>query len=136
MYKRTVTYTDYFGQERKEDVYFNLNRAELMKLELSTQRGYTNMLQSLIDKKDGPTIMQTFDKIIRMAYGEKSDDGRRFIKSEALSEAFTQTPMYDQLFMELCTDSKAAAEFINNIIPKDLRDEATEANIIDMVRQN
>lgn len=135
MYKRTITYTDYFGEEREEAIYFNLNRAELMKLELSTQQGYTKMLQDLIAKKDGPTIMQTFDKIIRMAYGEKSEDGRRFVKSEALSEAFTQTPMYDQLFMELCTDSKAAAEFVKNIIPQDLQAEVAEPNIIDMVRQ-
>lgn len=136
MYKRTITYTDYFGQERKEDVYFNLNRSELTKLQLSTQRGYVNMLQDLIDKNDGPTIMKTFDEIIRMAYGEKSEDGRRFIKSPELSEAFTQTPMYDQLYMELCTDAKAAAEFVNNIIPQDLRDEASKQNVVAVARQN
>ena len=136
MYKRTITYTDYFGQERKEDVYFNLNRSELTKLQLSTQRGYVNMLQDLIDKNDGPTIMKTFDEIIRMAYGEKSEDGRRFIKSPELSEAFTQTPMYDQLYMELCTDAKAAAEFVNNIIPQDLRDEASKQDVVAVVRKN
>lgn len=135
MYKRTITYTDYFGKERKEDVYFNLNRAELTKLELSTQRGYVNMLQGLIDKNDGPTIMNTFDEIIRMAYGEKSEDGRRFIKSPELSEAFTQTPMYDQLYMELCTDAKAAAEFVNGIIPQDLRQEAQE-DVVSIARKN
>lgn len=136
MYKRTITYTDYFGQERKEDVYFNLNRSELTKLQLSTQRGYVNMLQDLIDKNDGPTIMKTFDEIIRMAYGEKSEDGRRFIKSPELSEAFTQTPMYDQLYMELCTDAKAAAEFVNNIIPQDLRDEASKQDVVAVARQH
>lgn len=136
MYKRTITYTDYFGQERKEDVYFNLNRSELTKLQLSTQRGYVNMLQDLIDKNDGPTIMKTFDEIIRMAYGEKSEDGRRFIKSPELSEAFTQTPMYDQLYMELCTDAKAAAEFVNNIIPQDLRDQASKQDVVAVARQN
>lgn len=135
MYKRTITYTDYFGKERKEDVYFNLNRAELTKLELSTQRGYVNMLQDLINKNDGPTIMNTFDEIIRMAYGEKSEDGRRFIKSPELSEAFTQTPMYDQLYMELCTDAKAAAEFVNGIIPQDLRQEAQE-DVVSIARKN
>lgn len=136
MYKRTITYTDYFGQERKEDVYFNLNYSELTKLQLSTQRGYVNMLQDLIDKNDGPTIMKTFDDIIRMAYGEKSEDGRRFIKSPELSEAFTQTPMYDQLYMELCTDAKAAADFVNGIIPQDLRSEASKQNVVTMARQN
>lgn len=136
MYKRTITYTDYFGQERKEDVYFNLNYSELTKLQLSTQRGYVNMLQDLIDKNDGPAIMKTFDEIIRMAYGEKSEDGRRFIKSPELSEAFTQTPMYDKLYMELCTDAKAAAEFVNNIIPQDLRGEASKQDVVAVARQH
>lgn len=136
MYKRTITYTDYFGQERTEDVYFNLNQSELTKLQLSTQRGYVNMLQDLIAKNDGPTIMKTFDEIIRMAYGERSEDGRRFIKSPELSEAFAQTPMYDKLYMELCTDAKAAADFVNGIIPKHLRDEASKQDIVSVARQN
>lgn len=136
MYKRSITYTDYFGQERTETVYFNLNRAELTKLELSTQRGYTNMLQDLIDKKDGPTIMRTFDEVIRASYGEKSEDGRRFVKSKELSDAFCQTPMYDQLFMELCTDSKAGAEFMNGIIPDDLKDQVQKENIVTVARQH
>jgi hypothetical protein len=137
MYRRTMTYTDYFGTERTEDVYFNLNQAELTKLQLSTQNGYVDMLQRLIDAKDGPAIMETFDKIIRMAYGEKSSDGRRFIKSEELSEAFTQTPMYEALYMELCTDAKAAAEFVKAILPEQLIKQAEQQNTItDVVRQN
>lgn len=121
MYKKTITYTDFFDNERTEDFYFNLNRTELMKLELGTQRGFANMTQSIIDANDGPTIMEKFNEIIMMSYGEKSDDGRRFIKSKDLSEKFSQTPAYDAFFMEICTDAKAAAEFVNGIVPKDLR---------------
>ena len=133
MYKRSITYTDYFGDERTETVYFNLNRAELMKLELGTHGGYAAMLQELIDSNDGPKIMDIFAKIIHMAYGEKSEDGRRFIKSDKLSTEFEQTPMYDQLFMELCTDAKLAAEFVNGIIPADLQE---KANVVSVARQN
>jgi hypothetical protein len=125
MFKKTITYEDYNGISRTEDFYFNLNRSELTKLELSQQSGYGAMMQRIIDANDGPAIMEIFDKIVRMAYGVKSEDGRRFMKSEAISDEF----------MELCTDSKAAANFINGIIPADLREQAQE-NVVDMARKN
>ena len=81
MYKKTITYTDYFGVERTEDFYFNLTTSELMQLQLSTQQGFYNEMQTLIDSHDGPKIMDAFNKIIMQAYGEKSEDGRRFIKT-------------------------------------------------------
>lgn len=135
MYKRTITYTDYFDVERTEDVYFNLSETELTKLQLSKQNGYVAMLQSLIDAKNGPAIMEVFDEIIRMAYGEKSEDGRRFIKSEELTEAFTQTPIYDQLYMELCTNADSAAEFVKNIIPAKYRDQVDSAELNAKVKE-
>lgn len=135
MFKKTITYEDYNGTSRTEDFYFNLNRSELTKLELSQQSGYGAMMQRIIDANDGPAIMEIFDKIVRMAYGVKSEDGRRFMKSEEISDEFAQTPAYDSLFMELCTDSKAAANFINGIIPADLREQAQE-NVVDMARKN
>ena len=95
------------------------------------------MMRRAVDSNNGPEIMNMFDKIIRMAYGEKSEDGRRFVKSEAISEAFSQTPAYDELFMSLCTDSKAAADFVNNIIPADLREQANQQeNVVTMARKN
>ena len=135
MYKRTITYTDYFDVERTEDVYFNLSETELTKLQLSKQNGYVAMLQSLIDAKNGPAIMEVFDEIIRMAYGEKSEDGRRFVKSEELTEAFTQTPIYDQLYMELCTNADSAAEFVKNIIPAKYRDQVDSAELNAKVKE-
>ncbi len=133
MYKKTITYTDYFGVERTEDFYFNLTISELMQLQLSTQQGFYNEMQTLIDSHDGPKIMDAFNKIIMQAYGEKSEDGRRFIKSPEISKAFTETPAYDKFFMELIEDSKAAAEFINGIVPKDKKLSSDEtAKIIAM----
>lgn len=124
MLKKRIKYTDYDGNEREEDFYFNLTKAEITEMELSTEGGLQNMIEKIIDAKDTPQIIQFFKKIILMAYGEKSPDGRRFIKSEDLSTAFTQTPAYSELFMELATDDVAASAFINGIIPKDLAEAA------------
>lgn len=120
MLKRKITYTDYNGVERTEDFYFNLTKAELTRMELSVDGGMANMLQRVADAKDGPTIMKLFEELLLTAYGEKSDDGRRFMKSKAISEAFSQTEAYSIIFMELVTDDKKAAEFIQNIIPSDI----------------
>ena len=120
MLKKRIEYVDYDDNKRAEDFYFNLTKAEITELELSTEGGLQQMIEKIIDARDTPQIIKFFKEIILMSYGEKSADGRRFIKSKDLSEAFTQTPAYSELFMELATDEKAASEFINGIIPKDL----------------
>jgi hypothetical protein len=124
MLKETVTYVDFNGIERKEDVYFNLTQSELMEMELGTEGGFAEKLQKLVDAQDGPGLFKNFKDIIKKAYGVKSDDGKRFIKSPELSEEFTQTPVYDQIFMKLVTDDKEAARFINGIVPKELSEQA------------
>lgn len=122
MLKKTITYTDYNGVERKEDFYFNLTKAEITEMELSTAGGFAEMIQKVIDAQDGPTIIKVFKDLVLKAYGEKSADGKRFIKSEEISTAFSQTEAYSILFMELATNSKSAAEFVNGIIPADMKD--------------
>ena len=118
MLKKTITYTDYNGSERTEDFYFNLTKAEIMEMELTTVGGLSAMIEKIVAAKDGPTIIKTFKDLVLKAYGEKSADGRRFIKSPEIAEAFSQTEAYSQIFMELATDDEAAAKFVNGIIPE------------------
>lgn len=127
MFKRTETYTDYNGVERTEDFYFNLTEAELTEMELGTTGGLADMIRKLIDAKDVPTIIRYFKDLVFKAYGEKSPDGRRFIKSEEISKAFSQTEAYSQIFMDLATDSQAASAFVNGILPARLRNRVNEA---------
>ena len=124
MYKETITYKDYNGLERKEDFYFNLTHAELTEMELGVVGGFTEMVQKIIDTQDAPQLVETFKKIILKSYGEKSADGRRFIKIDEhgtpLSIAFSQTEAYSQLFMALATDADRAAKFVNGVVPSDV----------------
>lgn len=126
MLKKTITYLDYDENERTEDFYFNLTNAELMELQLGTSGGLESMLKQIISAQDVPKIVEIFKKIILMSYGEKSLDGKRFIKNKELTDAFTQTEAYSQLFMELSTDSEKAAAFINAVIPKSIADKIKE----------
>lgn len=124
MIKKTVTYDDYNGFSRTEDFYFNLTKAEVMEMQLSTVGGLDTMLKKLVATNDMPSIIKVFKDLVLKAYGEKSPDGRRFIKNDELRSEFEQTEAYSIIFMELATDDKAAAEFINGIVPKDLADQA------------
>lgn len=126
MLKKTVTYTDYNGVERTEDFYFNLTKAEITEMELSTAGGFAEMLQKVVAAQDAPSIIKVFKDLVLKAYGEKSPDGKRFVKSEEISTAFSQTEAYSQIFMELATDSKAAAAFANGIVPGDMKADAAK----------
>ena len=124
MIKKTITYTDYNGVERTEDHYFNLTKAEIMEMELSTTGGLAEMIQKITKAQDAPAIIKVFKDLVLKSYGEKSPDGRRFIKSKELSDAFAQTEAYSQLFMELATDADAASKFVNGIMPADVAAQA------------
>lgn len=118
MLKKTITYTDYNGVERTESFYFNFTKAEIAEMELSTEGGLGERIQKIIEAKDTPTLVKIFKKLILDAYGVKSDDGKRFIKSKELSDEFAQTEAYSNLFMELATNSDSASAFVNGIVPK------------------
>lgn len=120
MLKKTITYNDYNGTERTEDFYFNLSKAEIMEMEMGTTGGLAEMIQRIVAAQDVPAIIKIFKDLVLKAYGVKSADGKRFIKSEELSTEFSQTEAYSILFMELATDADAAAKFINGIVPADV----------------
>lgn len=127
MLKKTIKYVDYDNNEREEDFYFNLSQAELTTMQMSEVGGLEKKLDNIVKAQDAPRIMEMFRDIIRRSYGVKSPDGRRFVKSEALSDEFEQTEAYSILFMELCTNAEAAAAFVQGILPKDLAEEVKKA---------
>lgn len=132
MYKKTVTYVDYDGVERTESFYFNLTKAELTNLELTTEGTMTSMIKKIIEENDIPRLITLFQKIIDISYGVKSDDGKRFMKNPELLAAFKENPAYSEIYMSLIENDNAAAEFVNGIMPKDLQDAMNQgaANII------
>lgn len=119
MLKKTMTYIDFDGNERTEDFYFNLTKAELLEMEVSTEGGMERFVKKIIDSRNGKEIADIFKEIILRSYGEKSLDGKHFVKSKEISESFKNTQAYSDLYMELATDDEKAASFINGIIPND-----------------
>ena len=127
MLAKTITYTDYNDVERTETFYFNLSKAELMEMELGTEGGYTSYLRKISETQNIPALAAIFKDLILMTVGEKSIDGKRFVKSDEIRDAFKQSEAYSVLYMELATDPAKAGEFVNGIIPKSLAKEVDQA---------
>lgn len=120
MLKKTIVYTDFNGQETEEEFFFHLSKAELVELEMSHEGGFVESMQKIVEAEDNKAIIAEFKKIILQSYGKKSMDGKRFIKNQTLRDEFESSEAYSTLFMELVTDTDAAIEFMNGIIPGDL----------------
>lgn len=120
MIKKTVTYVDYNGVERTEDFYFNLTKAEVAEMEMSVEGGFSKMLEEIVASKDNVKIVNLFKQMVLKAYGEKSADGRRFMKSEEISKAFSETEAYSEIFMSLALNENEAAAFVNGIMPANI----------------
>lgn len=117
MLKKNIKYIDFDGNERNETFLFNLTKAEVAEMEMSTDGGLTKMLEKIIETSDSKRIIEIFKDLILRSYGEKSPDGKRFIKTKELRDGFAQTEAYSDLFMELSTNAELAAEFFNGIVP-------------------
>lgn len=127
MYRKNITYTDFNGVERSEDFYFNLTEAEVVEW-MTTNSDYTldKVLEDLTKKRDIKSLLESVKDLIYRAYGEISLDGRRFVKNPEVKANFMETNAYSQLFLEIATDAKAAAEFFNNTLPKDLAEKVDQ----------
>lgn len=126
MITKTIKYTDYNGNEREEKFYFNLTKTEITEINFDlSSDGVTlqDKLKNMIEQKDSASIFKFFKMLIIKSYGEKSEDGKRFIKSDDMGIGFTQTEAYNVLLEELLSkeDGSLAVEFIKGIIPQDLQ---------------
>jgi len=124
MIKKTIVYTDFNDQTVTEEHYFNLSRAELIELEISTEGGYGAFLEGVSQSKDNAFIFQQFKKILLDTYGKKSEDGKRFLKSAEISKEFEESEAYSQLIFDFFTDPEAAGKFFTELVPTGMLEEA------------
>lgn len=127
MIKKTITYVDFNDIERTETFYFNYSKAELLEMEMTTEGGFVERVQRIIDAKDSGSLVKLWKKFVIDAYGVKSDDGRRFMKNDEIRAAFVECPAYSTIFMELATDDVAGAEFVKGVVPADMAKQIASA---------
>lgn len=131
MIKKTMTYVDFDENARTEDYYFNLTQAEIQKMQLSINGGLDKFLEKIIAEQDQTKIYSYMEEFVQSSYGEKSNDGKYFIKTEEALQRFMSTQAYSDLLVELTTNAKAAAEFINGVIPQKYVDALKNANPVE-----
>lgn len=135
MLVKEITYTDFNGDERTEKFYFNLTKSELMEKQLTHPGGYVEYLERIIAAKDQVLVVEAFRDLILDSYGEKSEDGKRFVKSKTISEGFHQSEAYSELFISLLSNPEEAAAFVRGIIPKVELSEEQKADIATRTKQ-
>lgn len=126
MIKKTVTFTDFDGNKRTEDFYFHLTEQELTEWELSVDGGLSGVLTRIVNSQDTKTLIGIFKDLLMKSYGVKTPDGRGFVKNEEVLNNFTCTQAFSDIYMELATDDKAAAEFVNGVMPTGLAEKANK----------
>lgn len=134
MFIKKITYKDFAGETRTEEYMFNMSKSDVVQWRYSVNGGIEEVFRRIIDKNDQTALMAMVKDLIRRSYGERSLDGKSFVKRKNgvdLIEEFEQTAAYDALFMELITNSKAAAEFLNGLMPPDLVAELDKYRLAD-----
>lgn len=129
MLKKTITYTNYNDEQKTRDYYFNLKKSELIDLQFSTAKGFMDYIEEITKSQDNVRIWKAFRDIVLLAYGEKSEDGERFVKSDELRKSFEETEAFSELIYELMSNETAAANFINGIMPADLAANTKQGNL-------
>lgn len=130
MLKKTIKYTDYNGMERTEDFYFNLNKAEIIEMNMSISGGLIEKIERITQTQDGPELYKLFRDLVHKSYGVKSLDGKRIIKNEQILAEFIQTEAYSEFIYELVNNADAASEFVNGIVPKEARPSTAQLNAL------
>jgi len=126
MYKKNITYTDFNGDERTDAFYFNLSDAEILELQVSYGGDMSRIMRNMLEKRDAKGLLGIITNLIQTSYGEKSSDGKRFMKNQEIRDSFVTTDAYSKLVLELLNDDKEFEKFMTNVIPSDRREQLSE----------
>jgi hypothetical protein len=129
MLKKDVVYEDFNGEQQTETLWFHVSKSEMIQLNFEENLGSLAAMVKA-NKANEQDILKVFKKIVGLAYGVKSEDGRRFHKDAAQTADFLNSQAYDALFMDILTgDSGKALEFIFGMFPADLAEAARKEKI-------
>ena len=129
MVKKTLTFTNFEGEEVTKDFYFNLSKMEFRELDRAIPGGLNNRIEQIRVEKDEDRLLDLMSTLILSSYGEKAEDGR-FVKEDAqgrkLSSYFKVSEAWDVLFLNLLQNEQELNEFLVGIVPKDVAEGAKE----------
>ena len=117
MQKLTVQYQNWDGDLETEDLYFHLNIKELQEME-KWDVPLTKRIAKLTKTEDGTEAFELMRDIVEAAYGERSSDGKRFVKNPEVLKNFTQGLAYDEVILQFIDGTTDLAKFVEGLLPK------------------
>lgn len=118
MLKKDITFTDFDGNTVTETHYFNMSTADLIEFDSRFPGGLESMVSTFVDSNDGVAILNAVKELILASHGEKSEDGRRFIKSFCDKDDFSESLAFEAMLNEMLTYPENFVGFVNAITPK------------------
>lgn len=133
MLKKTVTYANVDGDQVSKDLYFNISANELVEKEALSNQTYSEKLKEIASSDKLSEIYPTVMEFIQEGYGVRTETGD-FEKDPADWEKFKRSLAYqalmDELLMNPDNNGNRLAEFINGMLPPNLRSKMQEQNAV------
>lgn len=115
MFKHSVEYVDFNGSDRKEDLYFHLSLPEVTRLEAEIGMGLEDYIKGLTTNQELNTLLAFLERMLLSSYGQKTSDGKSFIKSQVIREAFEYSQAYAEIFEQVLSNPDLARKFGENV---------------------
>lgn len=116
MLKQRVKYEGFDGEIIEEDLYFNLTRMDLIELnDRYDSKDMAAYMDKIVKEKNVKELYSVLKDIVLMAYGVKSEDGKRFIKNQTVKDEFAESLAFAQLIEDFHETETAMSDFVTGI---------------------
>lgn len=119
MIKQSISYVDYNGENQTEDFYFNLSKAEILEMMVADEN-IVESLQNLAKNGTATQAMNWFKDLIQKSVGEKSEDGKRFVKSPEITKNFMESPAFSEFLFDIIQNPAKSEPFVQGLLPNDV----------------
>lgn len=116
MLAKTITYTDLNGQSQTETLYFNFNQREAAAFIDSIGGDYDAYASKILSTGRVSDIIDFITNILLDAYGQKSEDGKRFIKNAKIRAEFADSIAFAEITEQFLMDPKFSEEFGQELV--------------------
>ena len=134
MLKKTINFKDLDGNPTSKDYYFDLDKEEVIFLQLGREGGLAEYWTHMVNERDAYNMLLEFKRLIEFSYGERQADNVTFLKEdpitgEKLGKRFLQTTAYKALFLELFDQDNNETDvlsFLKGILPAEMVEKMPE----------
>lgn len=115
MLKHQVSYKDFDNKTVKETLWFNLTTRDSAKLTIK-YGDLAAYVKKIEKEKDAASMMVLIEDLVLTAYGERSEDGRHFVRNDEIRERFSYSLAFEALLDDLYSDEKKMSKFFDALL--------------------